>query len=133
MLQIIKSFSSKSADLLGISASVLCMIHCMVFPVMVSMGYVFRQAEEIDHEHWHFLDYVFIALAVLAVVNAAKNTNSDGIKIALWIAVSIFSIGVMLHEYAPWMLVISVSASVALLIIHILNWKRHKKCNVIGK
>jgi chromate transport protein ChrA len=133
MLQKIKDFSSRSADFLGISASILCMIHCMVIPVMISMGYIFKFSDEAHEEHWHFLDYMFIALALVAVLNAAKNTNSKVIKIALWTAVSIFSVAIFLHEINPWMIVVSVASSLALLFIHIINWKHNKKCEFIEK
>ncbi len=133
MLQILRNITSRSADLLGISASVLCMIHCMVFPVFISLGFIFQHGEEHDHDHWHFLDYIFIALAVWAVFTATKNTNSNGIKIGLWTAVSIFAVGVALHDWNPWMVIVSFAASVELLIIHILNWKFHKKCKIISE
>lgn len=133
MLQTIRKLSSQSADMLGISASVLCMIHCLAFPVMISLGYLVNFSDDHDHshEHWHWMDYFFVILAVWAVYNAAKNTHSMRIKIALWIAVFIFSIAILLHELNPYMIVISIAASLILLIIHIINWKYHKRCKIV--
>ncbi|AFL82680.1 MerC mercury resistance protein [Belliella baltica DSM 15883] len=141
MLQRIKRISTQSADLMGISASLLCLIHCLVFPVFISLGFIFSPSENHIHDHnhehvhfdWHILDYLFILLAIWAVYNAVKSTQSKSIKIALWIAVSIFSIGVILHEIFDWMIIISFLSSVGLVIIHVINWKFHRKCNVIVK
>lgn len=135
MLQIIKKLSSQSADIMGISASVLCMIHCMAFPVMISLGYMVKYSDDHghshDHIHWHWMDYFFIVLAIWAVFNAGKNTHSKRIKIALWTAVGIFSIAILLHEWNPIMIGISIAASVALIIIHIINWKYHNNCKIV--
>jgi chromate transport protein ChrA len=135
MLQIIKKLSSQSADILGISASLLCMIHCLALPVMISLGYIFKFSDDHDHvhEHWHWMDYFFVFLAIWAVYNAAKNTHSKRIKIALWIAVLFFSIAILLHDINPFMIVISIGASLALVIIHIINWKYHKKCKILNE
>lgn len=135
MLQIIRRFSTQSADMLGISASVLCMVHCLAFPVMISLGYLVKFSDDHGHahEHWHWMDYFFIVIAIWAVYNAAKNTHSKRIKIALWTAVLIFSIAILLHELNPLMIVISIVASLSLLIIHIINWKYHKNCKIVDE
>ena len=137
MLHIIERLSNQSADIMGISASVLCMIHCLAFPVMISLGYMVKYSDDHDHVHdhihWYWMDYFFIALAIWAVFNAAKNTHSKRIKIALWIAVSIFSIAILLHEFDSMMILVSVAASLALVIIHIINWKYHNNCKISGE
>ena len=139
MLQVIKRISSQSADLIGISASVLCLIHCLVFPVLISAGFIFGHDDHAGHDHvhahvhWHWMDFLFVALAIWAVISAVKSTQSRNIKIALWLAVTIFSVGVLLHDVFSWMIFVSLIASVALVIIHIVNWKFHRKCNVIVK
>lgn len=153
MLHYIKRLSNRSADFLGISASFLCMIHCLAIPVLVSMGYFLHSGTQHNHAHgmgvfhywghqdhnhehggfhfhWHSMDYIFVILALVAVYHAAKNTQSKEIKIGLWTAVSIFSIAILLHEWNAWMIWVSLSASIALIIIHILNWNYHKKCKI---
>jgi hypothetical protein len=139
MLQRIRRISFQSADIMGISASILCMIHCLAFPVLISAGFIFSPVDhhihEYDHLHfdWHWIDFLFVAFAIWAVYNAAKSTQSKSIKIALWVAVSIFSMGVMFHDVFHWMLYLSLMGSISLVVIHIINWKFHGKCNVIVK
>ncbi|MGY6559484.1 MAG: MerC domain-containing protein [Nitritalea sp.] len=186
MWQAIKQFTSKTADLMGMSASVLCMIHCLAVPVLISAGYFFNHVggeetssaqagmavhshhdhdhHDHDHDHahhdhdhahhdhdhaahshahhghshahshgsmlWHALDYVFILIALFAVYSATKKTHAKGIKITLWSAVIVFSIGVLLHDWMPEMIFVSLAASFVLVIGHYLNWKQQGVCEV---
>ncbi|EIM76691.1 ATPase P [Nitritalea halalkaliphila LW7] len=172
---------------MGMSASVLCMIHCLAVPVLISAGYFFNHVggdeansaqagiavhahhdhahhdhdhdhdhdhahHDHDHDHahhghshahhghahahshgsmlWHALDYVFILIALFAVYSATKKAHSKGIKITLWSAVIVFSIGVLLHDWKPEMIFVSLAASFVLVIGHYLNWKQHGACEV---
>lgn len=143
MLQVIKRLSIPKADFLGMSASVLCMIHCLALPLFVALGFVVKNMDghaghdhHHDHGHfhfhwdWHLLDYFFIVLALVAVYQASKQAASRAIKLALWMSVSIFSIAILLHDWNQYMLVVSLLASVALFVTHLVNWKTHKKCNI---
>ncbi|MFC0655006.1 MerC domain-containing protein [Mongoliitalea lutea] len=144
MLQVIKRLSIPKADFLGMSASVLCMIHCLAVPLFVSLGFIVKNMDghaghhHHDHEHgyfhfhwdWHMLDYLFILLALVAVFQASKQANSRAIKLALWMSVSIFSVAILLHDLHNSMLFVSLGASLALFGTHIVNWKTHKKCNI---
>lgn len=139
MLQRIRKLSFQSADIMGISASIMCMIHCLALPVLISVGFILSPVDNHIHEHdhvhfnWHWIDFLFVALALWAVYFAVKSTQSKSIKIALWVAVSIFSIGVMFHDVFHWMLYLSLIGSIGLVVIHIINWKFHGKCNVSVK
>src|SRR5690554_3397812 len=101
MLQ--RSMSAKS-DFLGISASLLCILHCLALPVLVSVENVFLFA---DTGHWHGMDYLFIALGILAVIISSRNTNIYSIKLGLWLVISIFSVSILLHKTWPLMIYIS--------------------------
>lgn len=144
MLQVIKRLSIPKADFLGMSASVLCMIHCLALPLFISLGFVVKSMDghaghhHHDHDHghfhihwdWHMLDYVFVALALWAVYQASKQAASRAIKIALWMSVSIFSVAILLHDLNEYMLLVSLFASLGLFITHVINWRSHKKCNI---
>jgi hypothetical protein len=133
MLQNIKRISASTADLMGISASVLCLIHCLAFPLLISFGFFFGAMDEHGHEHWHWLDYLFIGMAIIAVFFAAKNAHNYWIKVALWITVLLFSGAVLLHEDYPQMLFVSATLSIVLALIHTINWKNHRKCALVNK
>jgi hypothetical protein len=141
MLQKIKQI--QKPDFLGISASFLCIVHCALYPLVVSLGIFMKTASvkpryfgsKYQHTHigWHWLDYIFVALAIWAVLNAVKNTHSDFIKIGLWTSLTVFSFAILLHHQFVWMYFLSISASISLVIFHILNWKNYNKCNYHDK
>lgn len=143
MLQISKRIHIQKPDLIGISASFLCMVHCTVYPLIVSLGVFvkgpgnpprhFGTKYQHTHSVWHWLDYIFIAFAIWAVINAVKNTHSDFIKIGLWASLTVFCFAILFHDRFDWMFFVSLSASFSLVIFHILNWKNYKTCNSYNK
>jgi hypothetical protein len=122
MLQKVREIALVKSDFLGMSASFLCIIHCLAAPVLISFGSVFN-----FYAHNHLWDYVFMAMAFIAVWTTAKNTQSQPIKWALWIAVFSFSISLMLHDWVDWMRWFSLGSSLVLVVLHFLNWKFHLK------
>jgi hypothetical protein len=143
MLQKLKGMKIPKPDFVGISASFLCMVHCLAYPLIISLGLLVKGPEssprhfgaKYQHVHlgWYWLDYVFVTLAIWAVVNAAKNTHSDFIKIGLWLSVTVFSFAILLHHRVEWMFFVSLTASLSLLIFHILNLKNYKIANYHNK
>ena len=117
-----KNFSwfKRNADLIGFYSSMICMVHCIVLPVIITMSLFSING---FGEHWHTLDYIFIGLSFLAVLYATKRSPTQNMKIGLWFSFTIFSVALMSHEIAPWMLFISLAASVALMILHIVNYR----------
>src|SRR5690606_41552005 len=95
MLQKIKQLSVSKSDLLGISSSILCLIHCLAFPVILSAGYLLNYAQ---NGHWHGLDYLFIVLSMIAVWVSAWTTTIPALKIAFWLALFIFSSSILSYD-----------------------------------
>lgn len=143
MLQKSKRLQFQKPDFVGISASFLCMVHCAVYPLIVSLGVFVRTSSDSPryfgtkyqhiHSGWYWLDYIFVALAIWAVFNATKNTHSDFIKIGLWASLTVFSFSILLHHQFEGMFFLSFSASLLLVIFHILNLKSYKICNFGNK
>ncbi|MGY6558083.1 MAG: MerC family mercury resistance protein [Nitritalea sp.] len=77
---------------------------------------------------WHALDYFFVFIALLAVHQSSQKTASKSIKLLLWSAFSVFGLSVLLHEAYPWLLYLSLSASLLLVYGHYLRWKVGRKC-----
>ncbi|HLT08729.1 MAG TPA: MerC domain-containing protein [Cyclobacteriaceae bacterium] len=115
---------SKS-DLLGISSSILCLIHCLAFPVILSAGYLLNYAQ---NGHWHGLDYLFIVLSMIAVWVSARKTTIPALKIAFWMAIFIFSASILCHDIWKGMIYISAATSLLLIALHLIHWRNHLKC-----
>lgn len=127
MLQKIKQLTMSRSDLLGVSTSLLCLLHCLAFPVVLSTGYLFNYSLQ---GHWHGTDYIFVLLGMVAVWASARKTPFLALKLAFWLAILVFSLSILFHDSSSWMIYISTAASVVLIALHILHWRSHYKCNV---
>lgn len=113
----------KNSDLIGAWASFLCMVHCLVLPIIISLS-VFSLG--INHEHWHALDYIFVGISLIAVLYASRRSNLTWIKAGLWITFGIFSFALLGHDLFPGLLWLSLGASLVLMALHLFN---HKACS----
>ena len=127
MLQKIKQLTMSRSDLLGVSTSLLCLLHCLAFPVVLSTGYLFNYSLQ---GHWHGTDYIFVLLGMVAVWASARKTPFLALKLAFWLAILVFSLSILFHDRWSWMVYISTAASFVLIALHILHWRSHYKCNV---
>ena len=71
---------SHSLDFLGISSATLCLIHCVLFPLLalIPVG--------ISHNHW--IDLLFVMIGLYAVVKILKTNVQKYIKAILLIYMS---------------------------------------------
>ncbi len=77
--------TSKS-DLIGTTASTLCLIHCIATPFLFV-----AQAEMLGHDEshpvwWGILDIVFLVLAYFAVWWSSETTSKRWVRYGLWIS-----------------------------------------------
>lgn len=108
-----------NSDLLGISSSLLCLIHCTALPI----AYVLL-AKTSQHIEWlHQLDFIFIGLGFIAVLQTAKSTPLKWIKVLLWFFFTLFSISILFEDNA-WMEAMSYVGSIGLISAHALNFIR---------
>lgn len=115
---------SRKADYIGITGSVLCLIHCMITPVLLMTTTALR------HEHLHIgylsLDYVFIGVNVAAVYFATKNNRSMPVKRALWGFLILFAIGIVFENVSEGFQLLGYAASAGLVMTHLVNIRQHR-------
>ena len=114
-------FSNNKADTLGILSAVLCLIHCLLFPVLILGGIM--SDHWADHTAW--MDYFFISLAIIAVVSASRNAIRNDIKFWMWLSAVWFAISVLLHDTYSVAIISSALSSVALVTVHAINFRHH--------
>lgn len=85
------------ADYIGVAGSVLCLVHCLITPVL-ALG----SSLSIDHnEAGGWLDYLFILVNGLAVFFATREHRSPALRLFLWGSFALFSVSLLLeHEFA---------------------------------
>ena len=124
MLQKIKQLSMSKSDFLGITSSILCLLHCLAFPLLLSVGYLFSFS---IGGHWHALDYLFVLLGTVAAWASARKTSIPTIKLAFWITIFIFSLSILFHDLWIGMAYLSASTSIVLIALHSYHWRTHLK------
>ncbi len=121
-----------TSDILGIIASGLCAIHCAITP-LIFLSRPFFGPQVAQHAHgnafWASLDYVFLVLSLVAVWWSSKHTHFTLIKIGLWSAWFIFTIGLLSeifhYDFGMWMMY---AGSALLIIMHIWNYRYCNAC-----
>ncbi|MEM7658563.1 MAG: MerC domain-containing protein [Bacteroidota bacterium] len=127
--------SRSISDLLGASASGICLIHCILTPVLFAAhAAVHGSHEHHDHHHhhhpetpmwWAAIDLVFIFVSLLAVYHSAKHSAKTWMKYALWASWLALSLAIV-NEKMGWAhlgeLVVYIPAA-ALIGLHLYNRK----------
>ncbi|QJW91017.1 MerC domain-containing protein [Spirosoma taeanense] len=117
-------FLSRKADYIGITGSVLCILHCLITPVLLMTTALFQD------EKWRLgylsLDYIFIGINIVAVYFATRHQASPVIKKALWGFLSLFTIALLLEDSAPLFEYMAYAASAGLVLTHLVNIRQHR-------
>lgn len=109
---------------MGIISSVGCIIHCLLMPVLLSSAASFTA-----HEEYRWLDFLFLAIAAIAVWFSARKTNSLLVRIILILAWAVFAGSIIWEESIPFASVLMYLGSVLLIVGHVLNLRYVHQCN----
>ncbi|MDQ3191365.1 MAG: MerC domain-containing protein [Bacteroidota bacterium] len=118
--------TSKS-DIVGILSSGLCLVHCLALPAaFICLG---DSCASDSHAGFNY-DYLFLSFAVVAVFFTSRKTNSLFIKFSLWTFLLICTLGIVFHDYSPFIKYIIYLGSAGLIISHVLNirYNKHHCC-----
>lgn len=112
-------YKTKNYDLLGVSAALLCLVHCLVFPLLLFIP--------IGISHNPYIDLLFLLPGIWSVYKTSKGSKSGIVKYLLWTGVLLISISVgmdlFLHRHSP---LIYIGAG-ALIAGHVMNRIAHHK------
>lgn len=116
---------SRKADYVGITGSVLCLIHCLLTPVLLMTTAVMRD----DHLRVGFLslDYVFIGINIVAVYFATRSGVSMAVKRALWGFLFLFTTAILLEDVNEAFQLLGYAASAGLIVTHLVNIRQHRR------
>lgn len=105
-------------DILGISSAGLCLVHCLIFPVLTIIPIGF------SHNHW--IDVFFACIGMFVVSKILLSHTSRLVKVILSISILTIITGVtieLLFEIATPMVLIG---GIVMIIVHLFNFKNHK-------
>jgi MerC mercury resistance protein len=99
----LRNYLIEKSDLIGISASLLCTIHCVITPIFFMAKPLMYASHNHSHDHghhghdhaWAALDYVFLVIAFFAVLLTSYHAHHPKIKIGLWIGWALLTTGIL--------------------------------------
>jgi hypothetical protein len=113
----------RKADYIGITGSVLCVIHCLVTPLLLMTSTLLT-----DHTlriGYLSLDYVFIAVNCVAVYFATRHHATLAIKRSLWGFLALFAVAIILEDVSDLFEYAGYAASLGLVVTHLINIRQH--------
>ena len=114
----------KKADYIGIIGSILCLIHCLAAPVVVMTSAMLR--DDTLRAGFLSLDYIFIAVNIVAVYFATRHYASTLVRTALWGFLALFTVGLLLEDVSPVFEYLAYAASLGLVTSHLVNLRQHR-------
>lgn len=115
---------SSKADYIGITGSVLCIIHCLITPVLLMSTALLKN----DPLRFGYLslDYVFIGVNIVAVYFATRHYAHPVIKRALWGFLAVFAVAIILEDVNELFDYVGYVASAGLVFTHLINIRQHR-------
>jgi hypothetical protein len=109
---------SKILDAVGISAAVLCLIHCIIFPLLMIIP--------LGIAHNPYIDLSFLIIGAAVVYRVTKNMTSRWLKFLFWASIILISISVLADLIFEIHIPLIYLGAAGLISGHIINFKNHK-------
>lgn len=122
------TFSRFLYDRLGIGASVVCLVHCLAMPFLLTGAAAWGAR---GHEAFHIgVALVSIPLALVAAWPGYREHRDRGVLLLLLGGAALFGTSVALHDTLgeAGALLVSLAGSVLLLSGHLRNYRRRTLC-----
>ena len=117
------------SDTWGELSSTLCLVHCVITPFLFIVQAGAHHSCAASPGWWSAIDYIFLAIALLAVYHSAKNTQLNWMPLALyasWLFLALLIVGEGLHWIHINHAVIYLPA-ISLIVLHLYN-REHSDC-----
>lgn len=112
-------------DIFGAIASSLCLVHCLVTPLLFLSHVYASSGTDAVPFWWKDLDYLFLAVSFVAINRSTQTTSKKFMKYALWAGwMILFSL--ILNEKMIWLAtpgIFNYMAAIGLSSLHIYNLK----------
>ncbi|WP_412850682.1 MerC domain-containing protein [Chryseobacterium sp. PMSZPI] len=109
---------SKILDVVGISAAVLCLIHCVIFPILLIIP--------LGVSHNPYIDLSFLIVGAVVVFRTTRHIKGRWLKLLFWISIVLISISVIVDLIFDVHLPLIYAGTAGLIIAHSINFKNHK-------
>ncbi len=109
---------SKILDVVGISAAVLCLIHCVVFPLLMIVP--------LGISHNPFVDLAFLLIGAIVVYRISKKTRIKWLKALFAVSILLISVSVFADMIFEVHLPLIYFGAAGLIAGHLINFNHHK-------
>ena len=109
---------SKILDAVGISAAVLCLIHCIVFPLLMIIP--------LGISHNPYIDLAFLIIGALVVFRITRQITNRRLKFLFWASILLIFISVLADFIFEIHIPLIYVGAAGLITGHIINFKNHK-------
>ncbi len=109
---------SKILDVVGISAAVLCLIHCVVFPLLLIVP--------LGISHNPFIDLAFLAIGAVVVYRISKKTRIKWLKTLFAVSLLLISVSVFTDMILEIHLPLIYFGAAGLIAGHLINFNHHR-------
>lgn len=115
-----KKFTIPFYDILGISSATICLVHCLVFPLLTILP--------LGISHNPFIDLLFATMGLFAIFKII-NKSSLLISTVLIISMALIWISVLTELFLDIHLDLIFFGGIGMIIGHLLNYRMHKNNN----
>ena len=119
-----KKFLSLEADWWGILSSGLCLVHCLLPPLLLLFHWQHAEALHIPEG----IEYVFLLVSLWAVVHALRQHRNRFLQVFLCVAFVLLSVGILLEARGAFFQYLSYAGSLLLIGGHIANIRYCRQC-----
>jgi MerC mercury resistance protein len=113
-----KKTATSLYDILGISSATICLLHCLVFPLLTVLP--------LGISHNSFIDLIFAIIGVFAILKSIKKSNLLVISIMI-ISMALIWMNVLSELFLDIHLDLIFPGGIGMILGHSLNYKSHKK------
>nr|WP_294927081.1 MerC domain-containing protein [uncultured Flavobacterium sp.] len=115
-----KNITSSFYDILGISSATICLVHCLVFPLLtiLPLGLI----------HNPIIDLLFASIGLFAIFKITKK-SSLFISSILIVSMSLIWVSILSEIFLEIHLDLIYFGGIGMIIGHLINYKLHKKQN----
>ncbi|AKK74154.1 MerC mercury resistance protein [Chryseobacterium sp. P1-3] len=109
---------SKILDTIGISAAVVCLIHCIIFPLLLIVP--------LGISHNPYIDLAFLLIGAVVVYRVTRTIRNVRLKWLFWVSIFLISVSVGLDLLFEIHVPLIYIGALGLIVAHSINFKNHK-------
>ncbi|WDF59678.1 MerC domain-containing protein [Flavobacterium sp. KACC 22758] len=115
-----KKTTSSFYDILGISSASICLIHCLIFPILTILP--------LGISHNPIIDLVFASIGLFAILKITKKSNLL-VSSILIVSMCLIWISILTDIFLEIHLDLIYFGGIGMITGHLINYKLHRKQN----